>query len=297
MARKSVEELAASAVWPAGAALSQEEFCAWVRDEGKRRYRSLPWRGINDAYGVLVSEVMLQQTQVKRVLGRWERWMGMFPTPDALAAAAPADVLAEWQGLGYNRRALALKRAAEECSANFGGQLPEGVQALQALPGIGPATAAGVTAFARNMPAVYIETNVRTVFIHTLFPGDESVSDKQLEPLVAACCPPPGHVRAWYYALLDVGAHLKTQVANPSRRSAHYAKQSVFEGSRRQKRAELVRIVLACPGIARAEAAARLSAEEQAAGRSAVDAELFASIAADLVREGFFREEDGCFFS
>ena len=297
MARKSVEELAASAVWPAGAALSQEEFCAWVRNEGAQRYRSLPWRGINDAYGVLVSEVMLQQTQVKRVLGRWERWMGMFPTPDALAAAAPADVLAEWQGLGYNRRALALKRAAEECSAHFGGQLPKGVQALQALPGIGPATAAGVTAFARNMPAVYIETNVRTVFIHTLFPGAESVSDKQLEPLVAACCPPAGQVRAWYYALLDVGAHLKTQVANPSRRSAHYAKQSAFEGSRRQKRAELVRIVLACPGIARAEAAARLSAEEQAAGRSAVDAELFASIATDLVREGFFREEDGRFFS
>ena len=297
MARKSVEELAASAVWPAGAALSQEEFCAWVRNEGAQRYRSLPWRGINDAYGVLVSEVMLQQTQVKRVLGRWERWMGMFPTPDALAAAAPADVLAEWQGLGYNRRALALKRAAEECSAHFGGQLPKGVQALQALPGIGPATAAGVTAFARNMPAVYIETNVRTVFIHTLCPGAESVSDKQLEPLVAACCPPAGQVRAWYYALLDVGAHLKTQVANPSRRSAHYAKQSAFEGSRRQKRAELVRIVLACPGIARAEAAARLSAEEQAAGRSAVDAELFASIATDLVREGFFREEDGRFFS
>lgn len=297
MAHKSVEDLAASAVWPAGAALSQKEFCAWVQSEGEQRYRSLPWRGIDDAYGVLVSEVMLQQTQVKRVLGRWERWMRMFPTPDALAAAAPADVLAEWQGLGYNRRALALKRAAEECSANFAGQLPEGVQALQALPGIGPATAAGVTAFARNMPAVYIETNVRTVFIHALFPQVERVSDKQLEPLVAACCPPAGQVRAWYYALLDVGAHLKTQVANPSRRSAHYAKQSAFEGSRRQKRAELVRIVLACPGVARVEAAARLSAEEQAAGRSAVDADLFASIAADLVREGFFREEDGRFFA
>lgn len=293
MAHKSVEELAASAVWPAGAALSQEDFCAWVCGEGEQRYRDLPWRGISDAYGVLVSEVMLQQTQVKRVLGRWERWMRMFPTPDALAAAAPADVLAEWQGLGYNRRALALKRAAEECSAHFAGQLPEGVQALQALPGIGPATAAGVTAFARNMPAVYIETNVRTVLIHALFPGAQAVSDKQLEPLVAACCPPPGQVRAWYYALLDVGAHLKTQVANPSRRSAHYAKQSTFEGSRRQKRAELVRIVLACPGVTRAEAAARLNAEEQAAGRSAVDPDLFASIVADLAREGFFREENG----
>lgn len=293
MARRSVEDLAASAVWPAGAALSQQEFCAWVQNEGAARYRDLPWRGIDDAYGLLVSEVMLQQTQVKRVLGRWERWMRMFPTPDALAAAAPSDVLAEWQGLGYNRRALSLKRAAEECSEKFGGALPEGVDALQALPGIGPATAAGVTAFARNAPAVYIETNVRTVFIHTLFPEAEAVSDKQLEPLVAACCPPAGQVRAWYYALLDVGAHLKTQVVNPSRRSAHYAKQSTFEGSRRQKRAELVRIVLACPGVSREEAAARLSAEEQAAGREAVDFNLFASIVADLAQEGFFREEGG----
>ena len=107
--------------------MSQDEFCRYVLSEGQRLYRDLPWRGIDDAYGVLVSEVMLQQTQVKRVLGRWEPWMGMFPSPDALASAAPADVLAEWQGLGYNRRALALKRAAEECSQRFGGRLPETV--------------------------------------------------------------------------------------------------------------------------------------------------------------------------
>ena len=261
--------------------------------EGRRLYRDLPWRGIDDAYGVLVSEVMLQQTQVKRVLGRWERWMGMFPSPDALAAAAPADVLAEWQGLGYNRRALALKRAAEECSQRFGGRLPETVEQLQELPGIGPATAAGVTSFARNLPAIYIETNVRTVFIHTLFPDCEAVSDKQLEPLVAACCPEAGQVRRWYYALLDVGADLKSQVGNASRRSAHYTRQSAFEGSRRQKRACLVRIVLACPGIAVEQAAARLDAEERAAGRDAVDPQLFAGICADLEREGFFRQEDG----
>lgn len=276
--------------------MSQDEFCRYVLSEGRRLYRDLPWRGIDDAYGVLVSEVMLQQTQVKRVLGRWERWMSMFPSPDALAAAAPADVLAEWQGLGYNRRALALKRAAEECSQRFGGRLPETVEQLRELPGIGPATAAGVTAFARNLPAIYIETNVRTVFIHTLFPDCETVSDKQLEPLVAACCPEAGQVRRWYYALLDVGADLKSQVGNASRRSAHYTRQSAFEGSRRQKRACLVRIVLACPGIAVEQAAARLDAEERAAGRDAVDPQLFAGICADLEREGFFRQEDGRLF-
>ncbi|WP_288285388.1 adenine glycosylase, partial [uncultured Senegalimassilia sp.] len=203
----------------------------------------------------------------------------------------------EWQGLGYNRRALALKRAAEECSQHQAGALPVGVDALQQLPGIGPATAAGVTAFARNQRAVYIETNVRTVFLHLLFPDEDAVPDKQLEPLVAACCPPAGEVRAWYYALLDVGAHLKSQVTNPSRRSAHYTRQSAFEGSRRQKRAELVRIVLACPGIALGQAAKRLDAEERAAGRDAVDPQLFASIVADLTREGFFREEGGKLFA
>ena len=165
------------------------------------------------------------------------------------------------------------------------------------IKGIGPATAAGVTAFARNQRAVYIETNVRTVFLHLLFPDEDAVPDKQLEPLVAACCPSAGEVRAWYYALLDVGAHLKSQVTNPSRRSAHYTRQSAFEGSRRQKRAELVRIVLACPGIALGQAAKRLDAEERAAGRDAVDPQLFASIVADLMREGFFREEGGKLFA
>ena len=293
MARKDIEELAASAVWPAGAALSQQEFCAHVRSEGTRLYRDLPWRGIDDAYGVLVSEVMLQQTQVKRVLGRWEHFMGMFPTPDALAAAAPADVLAEWQGLGYNRRALALKCACEICSQDFGGKLPETVDELKALPGIGPATAAGVVAFAHNRPAMYLETNVRTVFLHELFPDEEGIRDKQLEPLVRATCP-ADNPRSWYYALLDYGAHLKATFGNASRRSAHYTRQSAFEGSRRQKRAEVVRIVLAAEGaISLEEAHSLLNGFERDHGRDGVDDELFASIAADLEREGFFVVEDG----
>ena len=216
--------------------MSQDEFCRYVLSEGRRLYRDLPWRGIDDAYGVLVSEVMLQQTQVKRVLGRWERWMGMFPSPDALAARRPPMCWPNGRGSAITAAPLALKRAAEECSQRFGGRLPETVEQLRELPGIGPATAAGVTAFARNLPAIYIETNVRTVFIHTLFPDCETVSDKQLEPLVAACCPEAGQVRRWYYALLDVGADLKSQVGNASRRSAHYTRQSAFEGSRRQKR-------------------------------------------------------------
>ena len=278
-----------SDLWPCGG-LSRDAFVELVVSEGARLYRELPWRNVDDPYAVLVSEVMLQQTQVKRVLKHWERWMALFPTIDALAAADTAEVLTQWQGLGYNRRALALKRACEACSACSGGALPKTAEELEGLPGIGPATAAGIVAFAYNRPSVYIETNVRTVFLHELFPERDKVSDRELAPLVELTCPDVD-ARGWYYALLDYGAHLKTLVANPSRRSAHYARQSAFEGSRRQKRAELVRIVLAEPGITADELARRLDAFERAGGRAGATVQEFESIVADLMSEGFFRRE------
>lgn len=287
----NISELASEAVWPEGAPLSLSEFVELVEREGSSRYRDLPWRNIDDAYAVLISEVMLQQTQVKRVLVYWERFLDAFPTIDALAAASTGEVVALWQGLGYNRRALALKRCAEECSRTWEGKLPETAEELIALPGIGQATAAGVVAFAFDRPSVYLETNVRTVLLHELFPGVDAVDDKVLAPLAAAACLRRESPRRWYYALLDYGAYLKTQVENPSRRSAHYARQSAFEGSRRQKRAELVRIVLACPGITLLQATARLSALEVASGREPVETKAAESIASDLAREGFFRIE------
>lgn len=269
-------------------ARTREAFVALVREQGAALYRDLPWRNIDDAYGVLVSEVMLQQTQVARVQRYWQRWMSLFPTVDALAAADTATVLEAWQGLGYNRRALALKRACEQCSAEHAGQLPQKVDELVRLPGIGPATAAGVVAFAYDRPSVYIETNVRSVFLHELFPDGQGVSDKQLAPYVADTCPDEG-ARSWYYALLDYGAHLKTQVANPSRRSSHYARQSAFEGSRREKRSFILKCVLAAPeGIAISEVRRALDAHEREAGRDAVDPALFDSILSDLQAEGFF---------
>ena len=281
---------------PAPAPADLAPFRALVLERGRELYRDLPWRRTRDPYAIWISEVMLQQTQTTRVDGRWQRWLERFPTADALAAASPADVLDEWQGLGYNRRALALKRTADLCAAERGGQLPSTAEELVQLPGIGPATAAGVVAFAFDRPSLYLETNVRTVFLHELFPGREGVRDRELAPLVADTCSEEG-ARAWYYALLDYGAHLKTQVANPSRRSAHHTRQSAFEGSRRQKRAELVRIVLAAPGIAAPELAGRLDAFEQAAGRPCVDADVFDGIVADLVSEGFFRREGDLFFA
>ena len=289
---QSVQLTAAQgAVWPEDR-IPEADFVARVRSEGERLYRDLPWRGIDDPYAVLVSEVMLQQTQVARVKGRWERFMELFPTLDALAAADTAVVLEQWQGLGYNRRALSLKRTAEICAADRAGTLPETVEELQGLPGIGPATAAGVVAFAHDRPAVYLETNVRAVFLHLLFPDREAVPDREIAPLVALSCP-EADVRGWYYALLDCGAQLKATLPNPSRRSASYSRQSAFEGSRRQKRAELLRIVLAEPGIPVEEAARRLDAEERAAGRGTVDPALFEEVLEGLVSEGFFHNEDG----
>lgn len=274
-----------------GVALDRAAFVELVASQGRALYRDLPWRNVDDPYAVLVSEVMLQQTQVARVEKHWTRFMEAFPALDALAAASVSDVLAQWQGLGYNRRALALKRTADACASSHEGTLPRTVSELMELPGIGPATAAGVVAFAYDEPSVYIETNVRTVFLHELFPERDNVSDRELFPYVADTCPEQG-ARAWYYALLDYGAHLKTQVANPSRRSVHYARQSAFEGSHRQKRSFVLKQVLAVPeGTAAEEVAARLNESECGQGRASLEPAAFEALVDELTREGFFRRE------
>lgn len=281
-----------SALWPDDV-MSLDCFRALVLERGRAEYRDLPWRYIDDAYAVLVSEVMLQQTQVSRVLGRWERFLRVFPTIDALASADSSEVVSEWQGLGYNRRALALWRAAGVCAKEHGGLLPRAYDDLLALPGVGPATAAGVMAFAYDAPCVYLETNVRTVFLHELFPGEQGVPDARIVPLVAAACPDRDS-RGWYYALLDYGAYLKRTVPNPSRRSKSHTRQSEFEGSRRQKRAELVRIVLSAEGGVTLERAYdELDAFERAHARDGVDADEFSAIVDALASEGFFTRAGG----
>lgn len=273
-------------LWPRND-LNRSAFVARVQEEGGASYRDLPWRNVDDGYAVLVSEVMLQQTQVVRVKRYWPRFLEAFPTLSALAAAPTKEVLALWQGLGYNRRALSLKRAAEQVTASGSTRLPDGFEELITLPGIGPATASGVLAFAFQKPAVYLETNVRAVFLHELFPDEEQVPDADLLPYVADTADVPDP-RSWNYALLDFGATLKRSGANPSRASASYSRQSAFEGSRRQKRAELVRIVLdAAEGISLAKAKQALDAAESERGHPEVDAELFDSLIADLTREGF----------
>lgn len=286
--------------WPADTcpepALELDAFREKVFVRGKELYRDLPWRRTHDPYAIWVSEVMLQQTQVSRVDGRWQRWLEQFPTVDALAAAAQADVLAEWQGMGYNRRALALMRAARAIVE--AGEFPQDERELKALPGIGPATAAGIRAFAFDLPGVYLETNVRTVFLHELFPQEVGVSDRTLVPLVAVACP-PGSARIWYYALLDYGAWLKRTVPNPSRRSSSHVRQSRFEGSHRQKRAEVVRLLLdaRAVGVDAALVADALSRKEKEEGRAPVSVADARGILGELAAEGFCDEREGRWYA
>lgn len=274
--------------------LSLEDFQRKVKAMGEEHHREFPWRYIDDPYAVLVSEVMLQQTQVKRVLDYWPRFMRTFPSIDALASSEVSLVLEMWQGLGYNRRALALRKSAEICSRDYKGNLPVSYDELVALPGIGPATAAGVLSFALQKPSMYLETNVRTVFLHELFPGECDVHDKLIEPLVRRSCPNVDP-RSWYYALLDYGAYLKATNPNPSRRSKHHSKQSKFEGSRRQKRAEILRMVLASEGMAEPQIVRELTDFEREHKREAPDESLVEGILSDLLSEGFLRFENGLY--
>jgi len=231
-----------------------------VYDHYRSHCRSFPWRETRDPYAILVSEVMLQQTQVERVSGKFREFIARFPGFPVLAAAPLQEVLTYWQGLGYNRRAVSLKRCAAVVMERWGGDLPASVEDLQTLPGIGPYTARAVAAFAFDLPVVFIETNIRTVFIHLLFPDTEKIHDRDLLPLVAASLDPE-HPREWYSALMDYGAFLKRELPNPSRRSAHHVRQSPFRGSNRELRGMLLKAVLGCPGLTAAELAVRLLAD------------------------------------
>lgn len=184
---------------------------------------------------------MLQQTQVPRVLPKFEAFTTQFPTFQALAAAPVGDVLKAWSGLGYNRRAKFLWQAAQLVCAEHDGRLPDTQAVLVKLPGIGINTAGAVLAYAYNKPVVFIETNVRTVFIHHFFQNQEAVHDRDVADIVAATL--PDNPREWYWAVMDYGTHIKQTVGNLSQNSAHYARQSAFQGSNRQIRGQVVKLL------------------------------------------------------
>jgi A/G-specific adenine glycosylase len=208
--------------------------------------REMPWRQTRDPYKILVSEIMLQQTQVERVLNKYGEFLSHFPNLKSLARAPWPKVLASWQGLGYNRRALALKRLAQTVIEEWDGRLPDKEGDLRSLPGIGPATAGAILAFAFEHPVTFIETNIRRVFLHFFFAEQTGVTDREILPLVEETLD-RGRVRDWYYALMDFGAGLKRLAHNPNRRSAHYARQSPFNGSNREVRSLILKTLLTEP--------------------------------------------------
>ncbi|AEJ19718.1 A/G-specific adenine glycosylase [Gracilinema caldarium] len=216
------------------------EFRRTVWKNYREQGRSFPWRHINDSWGILVSEVMLQQTQTNRVVPYWLRWMEKWPTPLALASVSMDEVLREWAGLGYNRRGRNLKLAAETIVSTFNGQVPRTRDSLLQLPGIGPYTAGAILCFAFNEPVVFIETNIRSVLLHFFFQDEKKVPDSQLIPILEQTLDRQ-NPREWYYALMDYGAQLKKITVNPNRRSAHYSRQSPFKGSLREARGFIVR--------------------------------------------------------
>lgn len=200
----------------------------------------LVWRKKITPYKILVSEVMLQQTQVSRVLPKFSEWMRRFPTLVALRQASLQDVLVLWQGLGYQRRVKALLMIAKEVK-----QLPKSYEGLLKLPGIGPYTASAICAFAYDTFAYpVLETNIRTVLIEYFHLGEDEIHDgvlyDDIDRLVTYKQVKELGARHFYYALMDYGAYLKSQKISHNKKSKHHVVQSVYKGSSRELRAKVL---------------------------------------------------------
>ncbi len=242
----------------------------------QKHARKFPWRETRNPYNILVSEFMLQQTQTERVMGKYEEFLARFPDFSTLAGSDLHPVLQAWQGLGYNRRAVSLKQTAVNVMERHGGTLPRDLEELMMLPGIGRSTAGAVLAFAHNIPVAFIETNIRRVFIHFFFPGDGKVDDREILPLVERTMD-RDNPRQWYYALMDYGAMLKTKPPNPNRRSVHYTRQAPFEGSDRQIRGKILKLLLSRGSLQEGELIEGLSGEPSRVR----------TILREMAREGF----------
>jgi A/G-specific adenine glycosylase len=248
----------------------------------RKHCRDFPWRHTTDPYHILISEIMLQQTQVGRVSEKFMEFIDAFPSIRDLARAPLKKVLSVWQGMGYNRRARYLHELAKRVVAGHGGAVPDDPEALAALPGIGRATAASICAFAFNRPTLFIETNIRAVFIHFFFHDATNVPDRDILPLADAALDRK-RPRDWYSALMDYGSMLKRRHPNPSRKSAHHQKQTPFEGSRRQVRGRVLKALLGEPGMSPRQLAAALG----------ISASGLRPVIDELVREGMVRNKSG----
>ncbi len=255
-----------------------------VLDHYDQHGRDLPWRKRVTPYRVLVSEIMLQQTQVERVIEKYKEFLAAFPDFATLAQAPLPQLLSIWSGLGYNRRALALKALALKVVEEHKGRLPSDREQLLALPGIGNYTAGAVMAFAFNKPVVFMDTNIRRVYIHEFFHDQEGVHDDALVPLVEQTLD-TADPRTWYNALMDYGTMLKQQQANPNRRSAHYTRQSPFENSNRQVRGKILKVLVAETPLTALQIVKKV----------AMDAERVKNNLVQMEKEGFIRKKGRTF--
>ena len=228
----------------------------------RKNPRRLPWRTTRDPYRIVVSEIMLQQTQVERVLRKYRLFVKTFPDFSSLAEASLRDILTVWQGLGYNRRAISLKNIAKSVVTKFGGEIPSSEEALIKLPGIGRYTSSAIITFAYNKPAVLIETNIRTVFIYFFFRNKNYVKDTEIVPLIEKTIDKK-NPREWYYALMDYGVMLKKVHSNLSMKSAHYQRQSPFHGSNRQIRGMILKLLVEKPGLSQKEIIMKIGSQPE----------------------------------
>ncbi|HAC55917.1 TPA: endonuclease III [Candidatus Saccharibacteria bacterium] len=209
--------------------------------------RSMPWRDDPTPYKVLVSELMLQQTQVTRVVPKFDAFLYTCPDFATLAQKSLGEVLALWSGLGYNRRAKYLHQTAQLVLQDLDGNLPNTTNELMKLPGIGKNTAGAILAYAYNQPVVFVETNIRTVFFHHFYDDQSTdIGDKELEALVAKTLDQE-HPREWYWALMDYGSFLKKTAGGKLTSSRHYVKQSPLSGSPREMRGRIIKALVGGP--------------------------------------------------
>lgn len=211
-----------------------------MHKKGSELWRDMPWRENTRPYYVLVSELMLQQTQVSRVMPKFNEFVTKFPDEKTLAEATLANVLKVWQGLGYNRRAKFLHESAKRIVNDFGGAFPKNENDILSLPGVGKNTAGAIMAYAFNKPSIFVETNIRTVYIHHFFKDNFAVDDTQIIELLERTIDRQ-NPRRFYQNLMDYGAHLKQTGIKNNARSKHYKKQSPLKGSVREMRGEIIR--------------------------------------------------------
>jgi A/G-specific adenine glycosylase len=244
-----------------------KEFNRTIWNFYKTNKREFPWRETRDPYKILVSEMMLQQTQTARVVKFYENFLKKFPNFKILAGAHARDVLLAWQGLGYNRRALFLKKTAEIVVKKYGGQLLPDPDVLATLPGIGKNTAGAICAYAFNVPVPFIETNIRKAFIHLFFSRTlRKIRDCEIFGLVEKTIDGK-NPREWYFAVVDYGSHLGKTRRGMNARSAHYTRQKPFEGSMRQWRSRILKRVLRKGKTDQADLVRNLNMPQDLAGK------------------------------